>query len=217
MSDFEALSKEIEKHTPWEWCDQWDNASEYYSWLRGRLRGIWSKDWTPKNDYLNQRKFDHPKVDSNGDPILNKTGKNKGKQKTFKAYKCEITGAIIPASKPKGAKTAQYNIDHIDPAGSCRNGVEACIFLFRVLTSPDNMRLLSTETHKVITHMEKSNLTWDEAVLDKKAIAWENDKSINHKQFLLDKGFEEKEISNGGKRRECYINFLTEQEEEEVT
>lgn len=208
MADIDKLLKEIENHKPWEYCDQWKNESQYYSWLRGRLRSIWSKDWTPKNNYLNDRKFDHPKVDEDGNPILNKTGNNMGKQKTFKAYECEITGEIIPASKPKGAKTAKYNIDHIEDAGSCRNGLEACIFLFRVLTSPDNMQLISTEAHKILTHMKRHDISWDEAVIDKKAIAWEKDKKVDHKQFLLDNGFSEEDISNGKKRKVCYLNYL---------
>jgi hypothetical protein len=202
------LLDEINNFKPWEYCDQWETPSDFWSWMRGQLRSIWSKNWTPKNDYLNSSKLDVPKLDEDGNQIYYKSGKKKGQPVTYKAYKCELTGEIVKASKPKSSYKALYNTDHIEPAGSCRNGLEACIYLFRVLTSPDNMRILSTKAHKIITHMEKKGLTWEEAIVDKKAIAWCDDKFVDHKAFLKDKGFSDEEVSNAPKRKECYKKYL---------
>jgi len=77
----------------------------------------------------------------------------------------------------------------------------------------DDLQILCTDVcHPIKTLSESHNVTFEEAVFIKKAIAWEKDKNINHKQFLADKGFSDKEVSNKEKRRECYINSLTKQD-----
>lgn len=204
------LLEEIEKHKPWQWeASIWKTEAAYWSWVRSQFRSIWS-DWPAKNDYLNKAAIQIPVLDKDGNPCIIKTGVNKGKLKTVKGYKCEATGKLIKASKPKGQRWANYNVDHIESAGSCTNGLEAVIYFFRLLTSQDNMQILDTEHHKILTHMEKKGFaTFEEAKFDKELISKTNQKIPVQKKELLEAGFTEEDISNNDKRRECYRKLLT--------
>ena len=199
LTEEELLKKlviEINKHTPWEWCDRWKNSSDYFTWLRGTFRSVWSRKWIPKNNYLKEKSFPVPTLDKEGNQKYYKTGKKKGKPVTHKAFKCEITEEILPIKEGQ--------VDHISPAGSCRNGLEACIFLFRLLTSQDNMRLISKDAHKIITHMERFNMAWEEAVAAKAVIA-KLKQSVNIQiKELLGLGYDSKSTSNKEKRKMCY-------------
>lgn len=192
------LLKEIEHHRPWEWEGSiWKTESQYWSWVRGTFRSIWSRKWVFKNKYLQDHTFQAPVLDGNGNQKYYKTGKKKGKPVTRKHFTCEVTGELHPATNA--------NIDHVSPAGSLTNGLEACIFLFRLLTSSDNMRLISKEAHAIITHMERTGLSWEEASIDKQVIDKLKQKVDDQKYELLSYGFTEENISNKDKRKSCYI------------
>lgn len=198
----EKLLYEIQRHSPWLWnIKQWDTKSKYFTWLRGQFRGVWSRKWVPKNEYLKTHCFDHPLVDDNGVPILIKSGKNAGKQKTQKYFNCEVTGELT--------KKTEGEVDHIEPAKGCNSAIEACIFLFRLLTPPSNMRLISKVSHQIITHMERTGMTWDEAVLDKELIARMKQKVYLQQQELSEAGFTKEQISNNKKRKACYKILLS--------
>jgi len=207
------LLEEINNHKPWEWSDQWENEEAYLKWLRGLYRDIWYK-WSPKNKYINDNCFDYPNLDDDGKEVYVKSGKNKGKVRTKKHVKCELTGKILPKTtvKVKGetlrGKTTKYQVDHIKEAGSFNSVLESFVYLLKLLTGPDNMRVLSTEAHSVVTYMAKYSKSWEEAIIDKKVIAWDKDKFVDHKGFLTDKGYAEGEVSNSSKRKECYRKYL---------
>lgn len=173
----DKLLKEIAYHKPWLWEGSiWKTEGQYVNWLRSQFRGIWS-DWVLKNDYQMKHKIDIPKLDDKGNPTYYKTGKRKGQQVTYKGYICEQTGKVLKASKPKGQRYADYNIDHIDPAGSCTTVPEALIYFLRLLTSQDNMQIIDTEFHKVISHYDKYK--------DKYGFTSFNDASA-HKQMIAE-------------------------------
>lgn len=195
------LIEEIDNHTPWLWPGSpWKTESQYWSWLRGSLRSIWSRKWIFKNNYLRDHTFPYPVSDKNGNPKYYKTGKRKGERVTQKHFKCEITNEVFPVKEGQ--------VDHISPSGSLTNGLEACIFLFRLLTSPNNMRLISKDAHAIITYMEKNGLSWEEAVIDKKVINKLKQKVEFQKKELISYGFSELEISNKEKRKQCYKKYL---------
>lgn len=207
MTDSEFLTlflKESENHTPWLYEGSiWKTEASYWAWVRGQFRAIW-KDWPMKNNYLNKASIQIPVLDENGDQVIIKSGKKKGQGKTVKGYKCEVTGKLVKASKPKGQRWANYNVDHIEPAGACTNAKEAAIYFLRLLTSQDNMQILDTEYHKILTHMEKKGFkTIEEARADKTTI--EICKG-NEKQWLSDRGIDP--ASNAKLRREQVYNYL---------
>lgn len=152
----ESLLKEIKEHTPWLYEGSiWKNESDYTNWLRSQFRSIWSKDYPVKNTYLDERVIHIPKLDENGNQVYYKTGKKKGQPITYQGFQCELTGKLIKKAKPKGQRHAPYNVDHIEAAGSCTTVKEALVYFLRLLTSPDNMQLIDTEIHKIITHYDK--------------------------------------------------------------
>lgn len=151
----EKLLDEIYKHKPWAYEGSiWETEGQYVNWLRSQFRSIWS-DYPVKNTYLSDREIQIPKLDEDGQQVYYKSGKRIGQPVSFKGYECELTGKKIKASKPKGQRYAPYNIDHIEPAGSCTTVKEALIYFLRLLTSPDNMQLIDTEVHKIISHYDK--------------------------------------------------------------
>tara|TARA_R110002051_G_scaffold183838_1_gene253338 strand:+ start:298 stop:990 length:693 start_codon:yes stop_codon:yes gene_type:complete len=188
----EKLLLEVKGHTPWLWQGSiWETEGQYVNWLRSQFRSIWS-DWVLKNDYQMQHKIDIPKLDEKGNQTFYKTGKRKGKPVTYKGYICEQTGKILKASKPKGQRYADYNVDHIDPAGSCTTVPEALIYFIRLLTSQDNMQIIDTEFHKVISHYDKYKdkygfKSFNDASAHKQMIA-ESKTSKSQNSFLKKKG-----------------------------
>lgn len=201
------LIEAVDSHTPWLWEGSiWKSEAQYWSWLRGQLRNIWGRKWPFKNKYINEHTFQAPEYDESGNSIYIKSGKNAGKPKTRKHFTCEVTGETLPASV--GGKNS-YEIDHKSPAGKCNNGLEACIFLFRLLTHPDNMRIISKDVHKVITYAERMGIAYEEAVIEKKVIEAMKQKASIQLEQLKKEGFKESEISNSKGRKECYRKLFT--------
>lgn len=182
-SDEEFIGKllhELENHKPWTYEGSiWESESQYTQWLRSQFRSIWSSDYPVKNNYLDERVVYIPKLDEDGNQVYYKTGKKKGKPVTYQGYICELTGKAIKKSKPKGQRHAPYNVDHIVAAGSCTNVKEALIYFLRLLTSPDNMQLIDTEIHKIITHYDKYK--------DKEGFTCFNDASAHKKMISVAK------------------------------
>lgn len=210
--DKEFITKllyEIENHKPWTYEGSiWSNESQYVNWLRSQFRSSWS-DYPIKTNYLDQRQVDVPKI-VDGEQVVCKTGKRKGQPVTYQGYVCELTGNVIKKSKPKGQRHAPYNVDHIDPAGSCTTVKESLIYFLRLLTSPDNMQLIDTEIHKVITHYdkykdEKGFTCFNDASAHKKMIAIAKNASAENK-FLKSKGITPE--GNSSKRKEQIYNYL---------
>ena len=205
----EKILYEIGKHKPWEEDGSiWKNEADYTNWLRSQFRSIWS-DFPLKNAYLKAREIQIPKL-VDGKPTYYKTGKRKGQMVTLKGYKCELTGKVIKASKPKGQRHAPYNIDHIDPAGSCTTVKEALIYFLRLLTSPDNMQLIDTEVHKIISHYDKWKdkkgfTCFNDASADKKTIQYCKSKK-DQVDFLESKGISP--ASNADDRRQQIYDYL---------
>lgn len=212
----EKLLKEIKTHTPWLYEGSiWQTERQYVNWLRSQFRSIWS-DYAIKNAYLSDREIQIPKLDENGEQVYYKSGKKKGKPVTFKGYKCELTGKEIKASKPKGQRYAPYNVDHIDSAGSCTTVEEALIYFLRLLTSPDNMQLIDTEVHKIITHYdsykEKYGFTcFNDASAHKKMTAICKNAAAE-KLFLAERGITPQ--SSSDKRKTQVFEYLKQNLEE---
>ena len=194
----EELLKVIETYKPWEkYPHIWKTKASFFSYMRGMQRSLWSRKWRPKIEYQNENSFQAPVLDENGNQTYYKSGKKKGQPVMRKSFKCELTGEILPIK--------EANIDHHPiPAGSCNHALDVCLFLFRLLTTKDNMRIISKESHKIVTHMERYGLTWEEAVVDKKCIEALKLPVDKQKKILIDSGFKEKEISNKENRKKCF-------------
>lgn len=206
------LEEELSKHKPWTYEGSiWANESQYVNWLRSQFRSMWT-DYPVRNTYLSDREIQFDVKDSEGNQVYYKTGKRAGQPKTQAGYICELTGNVIKKSKPKGQRFAHFNVDHIDPSGSCTTVEEALIYFLRLLTSPDNMQLIDTRYHKIITHYDsykdKYGFTcFNDASAHKqmKVIAKNSKSEI---QWLKGKGITPE--TNSDKRQTQIYNYLKE-------
>jgi len=205
----ETLLSEIDNHKPWTYEGSiWETEGQYVNWIRSQFRGIWS-DYPIKNAYLTDRVIQIPKLE-NGKQVVYKSGKKKGQPVTLKGFRCELTGKELKASKPKGQRYAPYNVDHINPAGSCSTVREFLVYILRLLTSPDNLQLIDTEIHKVISHYDKYKdkygfTCFNDASAHKKMTAIAKNASLENK-FLKSKGITPE--GNSAKRKHQIYEYL---------
>ena len=104
----------------------------------------------------------------------------------------------------------EINVDHISQEESFTELEGAFNWASSILNAggDQDLQILCIPDHEIKSHVDSTGLSWEDAVLDKKAIAWLADKTCNHQDFLIDKGYTKVETSNGTKRRACYIAYL---------
>lgn len=104
----------------------------------------------------------------------------------------------------------EINVDHISQEETFTDLDQAMLWASSILNAggTEDLQILCVPDHEIKTHVDETGLSWEDAVLDKNAIAWLANKSLNHQQFLIDKGYSKEDTSNLKKRRACYIEYL---------
>lgn len=128
-------------------------------------------------------------------------------------WKCEICGGLF--------KLNEINVDHIDGNHSFTKLSDFERYAENILNVPiTGLQILCIEDHMTKTYLEKHGLTWDEAVIIKRAIKLENEVggkgkgvAARQKKYLLSQGFKAKDIGNEDQRRECFIKLSKEKQE----
>lgn len=186
-----VAGKEI---NPWETPEGkvvWKTEAQYWSWLRGALRRLWA-------DYPLRKVWK-----KNSLRPLTKDEKLSGKfhTSTKNIGQCSFCGEWMAGSK--------LECDHKVQSTGCTSKQTAEEFLWHCggLVAED-FRLACKPCHKAQSYSQNRGISIEEAILDKKAIAWLANKSLNHQQFLIDKGYSKEDTSNVKKRRACYIEYL---------
>ena len=198
----DTFLEHAEDHTPWvEYTQHWKNESAYFTWLRGQLRRMW-QHWPPRNELKASKRVKVKVLDANGKQKLYKSGKKKGKPVTRYELPCSSCGEMH--------SQANVEADHLEPAGSCSNSVEACTFMYRLLVSADKLRLVCKPCHKIITYAEKMNISFEEAKFKKEIIEIMKKKVDKQKEELLGYGFTESEVKNKELRTIAYTKLLKE-------
>lgn len=102
------------------------------------------------------------------------------------------------------------DVDHIHGEHKFTELSQAMDWTNSILTVgfSDLQMLCNITCHPIKTLAESQHISFEQATILKKVIAWENDKSIDHKQFLIDVGFKESEVSNKPKRRILYTSHI---------
>jgi len=177
---------------PWEETDVWDNESQYLTWIRGQLRQIWS-DWPLKNEFKDSMCVDvTPEM----------RDKYHLHKQTKKAAQCVFCKQWFAKS--------HLQVDHIADAGSIKNQSSVGEFLSRLLCSKSNMQLTCPPCHKIKSHCTRTNLSFDDARLEKSVIAWLKEHTVEQQKFILIKaGFTDDEIGNATNRRKAIKQLLT--------
>lgn len=167
---------------PWEEAPHiWATKAAFFSYLRGALRqAIWNR-WPLKIEFKNS--VCNPPPDD-----------YKGRAKT--GTYCALSGEWI------GKSAAE--IDHIFGNVSLQDWEDLLPFIQHMCASKDNMQYVSKEAHKVKSYAERKGVSFEEAMVEKTAIAI--CKSKKDKEWLEDRGI--RPDRNALKRRGQIIKAL---------
>jgi len=198
----ETFIETAEGHSPWvKYPLHWKSEAAYWAWLRGNLRRMWLR-WPPRIELKKEKRVSVKVYELKGTRrILKryKTGKRKGKPVTRYEVECEQCKKTFAQNKVEA--------DHIEPAGSCNNAVEAVTFLYRLLCDKENLRMVCKGCHGIITYAEKMNITFEEAEVEKRVIQLTKT-SVNsvdkQKKQLLKYGCSEGDVKNAASRKKTY-------------
>lgn len=177
---------------PWEYCDLWNNESQFLTWVRGQLRQIWK-------DYPVRIEFKDSKCVTVTDAMREKYGLHR---QTRKAAECVFCKEWFAKSK--------LEVDHIVGESELTSISHIDSYLDHLMCTPDNMQLTCKPCHKIKTYAERYDMTYEDARLEKHVIAWlkEND-TATQCEILTSAGFSDDEIKNAGTRRKAARKLLT--------
>ena len=167
---------------PWEECPEiWKTKASFFTWMRGNLRrALWEK-YPPKVKFKNN--MCKP-------PPVEYTGRAKS------GSECVLTGEWYAKS--------YLEVDHIVGNASLTDWNDVLPFIRHLCTTEDNMQLVSKEAHKIKSYAEKQGISFEEAMIVKKAIAICKDKK--DKEWLESRGVTPE--SNATKRRKQIEELL---------
>lgn len=173
---------------PWVWYpDIWPTKSKFYTWLRGSLRNaVWNKSpikITFKNNACSKPPDDY-------------TGRAK-------------SGAYCALSGDWDGKSA-LQVDHIIGNVSLNDEDDILDFLKHLIPPPNSLQLVTKEAHKIKSYAERQGITFEEAWIQKKAIALISSKQ--DKAFIQERGLVP--ATNAKARREQLIELLLKERQE---
>lgn len=170
---------------PWEECDVWSNQSQFYTWLRGKLREIWKDN--PVRITFKKEKLRPVTPEERTKKIFHSSTKNVGE--------CQFCHEWFAGSK--------LEVDHIEQAGKCNDFDQAIQFLEGVAFVPkSNMQLACKPCHKIKSYAERQGITFEEAKAEKAAIEFSKRTTGQQRAFFDKHGLPYP--SNAKARRDAY-------------
>ena len=161
------MAKKYDKQ-PHLQTDLWKTESEWWAWLRGKSRQIWS-DFPPRNDFKRSKLI--PNFDGSG--VTSKRVKSVGQ--------CQICNEWFANSS--------LQVDHRVQAGSIGNSWEGYFnWVYDLLADKDNMQLVCKPCHLVKTHADRLGVSFDEAKVKKQIIAFSKLTDEEQKSILSERG-----------------------------
>lgn len=190
QADINKKKAELESHLKHLTPEGKIKPTKLLDMIRSSLRKTWMSS-PQKLAFLEQKRI----------PDMNPATRTKW------LWQCEICGELF--------KLDDINVDHINGNHSFTKLIDFPDYAENILNVPINgLQILCVEDHSVKTYLERHGLTWDDAVVIKKAIKLENEvggkgKGVAQKQkkYLLSKGFKVKDVANADTRRECFIKL----------
>lgn len=180
------------KLMPWELYKHiWPTKAKFMSWIRSGIRGgLWNKS-PIKLEFIKKNRVQIP----NPNP--------KGKKATVWGATCALTGNVVPIS--------EIQVDHIVGGHSLQDISDIQSFIEAiVLVTEDDLQLVSKEAHATKTYAEKQGITFEDAALSKKVIAFKK-LSVTEQTNILQSLYDAatmKSLSNAAKRAEAYKQHL---------
>ena len=179
------MAKKYDKQ-PHLQTDLWKTEAEWWAWLRGKSRQIWS-DFPPRNDFKRSKLV--PNFSGSG--VTSKRVKSVGQ--------CQICNGWFANSS--------LQVDHIAQAGSIGNSWEGYFnWFYDLLSDKDNMQLVCIPCHKIKTYAERMNITLEEAKAKKEVIKFGKLADSEQRSVLSKSGCIPAETKVG--RKEQYICII---------
>lgn len=179
---------------PWltpEGSKIWKTEAEYWTWLRGAMRRIWT-DYPLRKEWKN-RQLRPVTKEERLNKIFHPSTKNVGK-----CFYCK-----------KWFAGSKLECDHKVSSDGCTSKETAESFLWYCGGGTgDDWVLGCKDCHKVKTHAEMYNLSFEYAFADKQAILIINQKK--DKEWLQERGI--KPASNQKGRRKQIVEYLMKEE-----
>lgn len=168
---------------PWEeYPDIWPTEAKFWTYVRGALRrALWNQS-PIKIIFKNQNCEPPPE---------GYTGRAKSGQ-----Y-CALSGQWEGKSK--------LQVDHQVGEVSLRSWEDILPFVQHLIPPPDSLQLVTEEAHKIKSHAERRGMTYEEALLDKKAIDIQKKRGYDT-TWLKERGVEP--ASNAKLRKQQIIKIL---------
>lgn len=177
------------------WLDPnsiWKTKGEYFVWLRGALRRLWS-DYPLRKQWKNK--------------ALRPVTAEERKQKVFHPSTKNVGQCVFCKEWFPGSK---LEVDHKLPS-SCYDYETAEQFLWHCGgATSDALQLSCKPDHKIKSHQERYGFeTFEDAKRDKQAIAFVKQPKQAQETFFKQRGMDVP--SNEKKRRQAYIDVLREE------
>lgn len=173
---------------PWiEYSEIWPTKASFFVFLRGAIRrAMWEKN-PIKITFKNK----------NCSPVPEEI-QTKAK---FGAY-CALSGVWEGKSK--------LQVDHKIGNMPLREWEDVLPFILHMFPSEDQMQLVTKEAHKIKSHSERYDLSYEEATFEKEIIKFKKCSSEEQKSFLLSVLGESEmaEVTNATKRVEAFREYL---------
>ena len=174
-----------------EYSHIWKTESAFMSWLRGGVRGgLWNKH-PVKLEFIKKNRIQIP----NPNP--------KGKKPTVWGAVCALTGNIVPINQVQvDHKVGNHSLKSIDDLQSFIESI--------ILVTDDDLQLVSKDAHSVKSYSEKMGITFEEAIIEKKVIAF-GKLSVDEQNKMLTEIYESDKLSflaSKSKRVEAYRQYL---------
>ena len=182
--------KELE---PWEQCPEvWPTEAAYFNWIRGAMRKAWCRH-PVKVSYMNLHRFK---------ATLGRV--------TFKAPEGQMVWATHCETCGKLKEGGETEVDHIVRAGGCKSWEEFNPWIKSLLhINHASLAIICKTCHRIKSYAEQHDLTFEEAKLAKKVIAFMKQPAAKQLDWLTKKGtYTIEEISNAKGRKAAYTRYL---------
>ena len=167
----------------------WKSESAFWGWVRGVLRKGWSKH-PVKLEFIKQNR----KQIANPNP--------KGRKETVWGMTCDKCG--------KDTVQSEIEIDHKSDTGGTFTGLKdvAAYVAYLFLIDFNSIRPVCKPCHSIITHSQKTGVSFEEASVQKRAIEICKQSKQLVVEFCTKNGYNSTSLSSAAKRREAVENIL---------
>ncbi len=186
------MKKKAKDLEPWEQCpDIWKSEAAYFNWIRGAMRKAWSRH-PVKITYMHLHRFKHP---------LGRVTFKHPEGTPIWCTHCETCGKLC--------KEGDTEVDHLARAGGCKSWDEFNVWIKSLLhINHAGLAIICKPCHYIKSYSEQHDITFEEARIAKRAIAFMKQPAALQLQWFASKHFDADAVRNTKTRKAAYIQYL---------